>query len=118
MCDEWLGKDGCRKFCEWSLKNGYEETLTIERIDVNGNYEPSNCKWIPLSEQSNNTRSNVLYSYHGETKNIAQWANEYGFNYHTLYSQLKRGISIEDIIEGRYRNGYVFRDRERKGDDE
>lgn len=56
ICDEWL-KDK-RKFIEWALNNGYREDLTIERIDVNGDYCPENCCWIPLKDQYKNKQSN------------------------------------------------------------
>lgn len=56
VCEEW--KDNPKAFIEWALSHGYSDDLTIERIDVNGNYEPSNCKWIPMSEQYKNKQSN------------------------------------------------------------
>lgn len=55
VCDEWNDADnGFINFYNWAMNNGYKEGLTIERINVNGNYEPSNCTWIPLSEQNKN----------------------------------------------------------------
>ena len=56
VCKEWKNKP--KAFIEWALANGYSDDLTIERIDVNGNYEPSNCTWIPMSEQYKNKQSN------------------------------------------------------------
>ena len=56
VCEEWKGKP--KTFIEWALSNGYSDTLTIDRINVNGNYEPSNCRWIPMSEQYKNKQSN------------------------------------------------------------
>jgi len=68
VCDEW--KRDRTKFFEWALNNGYRENLTIERIDVNGNYEPDNCTWITMKEQYKNKRSNAKKSlpepYRGE----------------------------------------------------
>ena len=93
ICDEWLNPEiihlGCRgrftkgyqAFKEWALKNGFEEGLTIDRIDVNGNYEPSNCRWITLKEQCNNTRRNHIVTYKGKTQTLTQWSEELGFNY-------------------------------------
>lgn len=56
VCDEW--KNDPKAFIDWALANGYSDDLTLERIDVNGNYEPSNCAWIPMSEQYKNKQSN------------------------------------------------------------
>ena len=63
VCDEW--KD-VKKFVDWAKKSGYQKGLYIERIDVNGHYEPKNCKWIPRSEQELNTRKTVYILHNGE----------------------------------------------------
>jgi len=58
VCDEWLD---FKVFYGWAMRNGYREDLTIERIDVNGNYEPNNCCWITKSEQSLNRRKRTIF---------------------------------------------------------
>lgn len=87
-------------FKAWMLSSGYEDGLTLERINVDGNYEPSNCCWITKSEQTNNTRRTVLYSYNGVTQNINQWAKTLGVNKNTLwYGLRKRNLTIEEFIK-------------------
>lgn len=76
MCSEWI--NDFKVFYDWSVSNGYQEGLTIERINVNGNYEPSNCTWIPRSEQSKNRRSNHYILYNGTTNTISDWSRELG----------------------------------------
>lgn len=94
ICDEWL--QDFKTFYGWSLKNGYRDDLTIERIDVNGNYEPSNCTWIKLEEQSENRRCNIRITYNGKTQNLKQWADELGMNYIGLYQRIVvRGWNAE-----------------------
>lgn len=72
VCDEWL-KD-FMSFYNWAINNGYKEDLTIDRIDVDGNYEPSNCRWVNKKIQSRNTRRNHYITYNGETHCISEWA--------------------------------------------
>lgn len=72
-CNEWLVKE---QFCEWAVQNGWEDGLTIERADNNGNYCPENCKFITRKEQAFNRRTNRLISAFGETKTITEWSED------------------------------------------
>ncbi len=58
VCDEWI--NNFESFRDWALNNGYKDNLTIDRINVNGNYEPSNCRWITIKEQANNRRASII----------------------------------------------------------
>jgi len=100
VCDEWLDDIlGFTNFYYWAMSSGYSDDLTIDRIDVNGNYEPSNCRWATIFEQRNNMRSNVVLTYNGETHNLKQWADKLGLVYRALCSRYERGWSVEDILE-------------------
>jgi hypothetical protein len=86
VCEEWQ-KD-FMSFYNWSMQNGYEEGLSVDRINNNGNYEPSNCRWVDMKSQCNNHRRNVLITFDGKTQNIQQWANELNIKHSTLYGRL------------------------------
>lgn len=88
ICDKWISD--FRYFYEWAISNGYKDGLTIERIDVNGNYEPSNCKWIPFKEQSKNKRNNVMITYEGETHCLNEWSRIKKISKDVLRYRLKR----------------------------
>ena len=64
--------------------------LTLERIDNDGNYEPSNCKWSTRTEQNNNSRINVIIEYKGQRLTMAEWARLIGIKYNTLLYRLRR----------------------------
>lgn len=72
VCQEWL--DSFENFHNWAIQNGYSDELTIDRINVDGNYEPTNCQWSTDIEQCNNKRNNVILSLAGQSKSIAEWA--------------------------------------------
>lgn len=99
MCNEWLGKDGLKNFAEWALKNGYDEKLSIDRIDNNGNYSPQNCKWSTNLEQQNNTRYNHKIEYNGEVLSLSQTARKYNLSISTLFNRLKKWKDVEKAIE-------------------
>ena len=85
VCEEWI--NSYENFSTWAKANGYEEGLSIDRINVNGNYEPSNCRWVTIKEQANNTRFNVYITYQGKTQTMKQWAQELGLNYWTVQAR-------------------------------
>lgn len=98
VCDDWL--NDFSNFYDWSIENGYKEDLTIDRIDVNGNYEPNNCRWVNMTVQQNNRRNNVSVTYKGETKTLTEWSRTLGINYNTLRGRLFRNKwSIEKSFE-------------------
>jgi len=97
LCEEWL--NSFEAFYKWSLENGYSENLTLDRIRVNGNYSPDNCRWATYEEQQNNRRDNYLVTLNGETSTLANMCRKYGVNYHTVCTRIFRdGISPEDAI--------------------
>lgn len=95
MCDEW--KEKFEPFMTWALKNGYSDDLTIERVDVNGNYEPSNCKWIPMKQQASN-KQNTLKVGNVTLKSICK---EHGLNYKLVHQYAKRHpeMTMEEVIK-------------------
>lgn len=96
VCDEW--KNDFKPFMEWALSNGYNDTLTIDRINVDGNYEPDNCRWITRKEQNNNMTSNVRLTHNGITHNLKEWSVITGISYPTLQGRIRRGWKTEDIL--------------------
>lgn len=97
VCDEWLS--GFKTFYKWAVENGYEHDLSIERIDTNGNYCPENCKWIPISEQTKNQRSNHKITINGITKNVSDWSEISGVHRTTINSRIKKGLTGEALIK-------------------
>ena len=95
VCDEWIDYI---PFKEWALSTGYEEGLTIERIDVNGNYCPENCKWISLSEQNKNKRNSVRIEYNGQSYSIKEIAEITGLKERTVRGRYERGWTPEQIF--------------------
>lgn len=96
VCDEW--KNNFEPFYRWAMNSGYRKDLTIDRIDVNGNYEPHNCRWVTLSEQANNKRNTIYLTVHGETKTVAEWSKETGLSRATIRSRIKSGWTEEKIL--------------------
>lgn len=93
ICEDW--KNDFKKFYEWANQNGYSENLSIDRIDVNGDYEPKNCRWVNAKIQANNKTTNRYVQYKGEVKSIAEWASILNMNCATLRGRLNAGWSVE-----------------------
>ena len=96
VCDEWLKFE---TFYEWAMNNGYQEGLTLDRIDNSGNYEPSNCRWVTMKVQNNNASFNKVIEYKGVKKNVGQWSETLGIGKDSIRYWEKRGLSGEEIIE-------------------
>lgn len=101
VCEKWQPKNnGFGNFCDWAFANGYSENLTLDRIDVNGNYEPSNCRWVDNYVQANNKRKTKRYKYKGEELTIAQISRKYNIGYFPLRSRVERlGWDIIKAVE-------------------
>lgn len=100
VCEQW--KDYPR-FRNWALANGYDETAkrgecTLERIDNNGNYDPTNCRWATQAEQTLNTRQNIRYEIAGERKTLSEISKEYNIKYTKLYYRVHHNRSIDEAI--------------------
>lgn len=107
VCDQW---HDVRAFCEWAEASGYRHGVTIERIDNNGNYEPSNCRWIPNERQASNTRRVTYIEAFGQRRRIDDWADITCINYRTIKMRLRLGWPPEDAltvipVRGRNQNG-------------
>lgn len=103
ICAEWLD---FTKFEQWAKLNGYREGLTLDRIDNNKGYSPSNCRWTTYKEQNWNKRNNHFITYKGETHCLAEWAEILGIKYSTLRSRVRAKKPIEAIFyRGHFKTG-------------
>lgn len=97
VCDEW--RHNYDAFAEWAIKNGYNGTLTIDRIDSNGDYSPDNCRLATPKQQAYNRSTNHNITFNGETHALTEWAEILGINYRTLSRRINMlGWSIERAL--------------------
>lgn len=98
ICDEW--KDNFSAFYSWAMENGYSENLTIDRIDNNGNYEPSNCRWATMEEQSRNRQSNVVIQIGNSKRTLKEWCEIFELEYGTILERYHNNgfESIDDLF--------------------
>lgn len=98
VCKEW--EESFLAFKEWAYANGYNDNLTIDRIDTNGDYEPSNCKWSTRKEQTRNRTITLRVTYNGFTKTAAEWAEEIGISEQLISERLRKGFPVERVLSG------------------
>lgn len=98
VCEEWKHIEGFVNFYNWAISNGYKEALTLDRIDNEKDYCPSNCKWSTSKEQSNHKTNNVFHTFNGKTQTAKQWCDEYKISQTTLNDRLKRGWTFEQAL--------------------
>ena len=98
MCDEW--RKDFLTFREWALNNGYSETLTIDRIDNDGNYCPENCRWATIKDQCRNRSSNIKIKIGSEEKTLTEWCEIFGVDYKRTIGRYHRGKrkTIEELF--------------------
>lgn len=97
VCQDW--DESYALFRDWALANGYQENLTIDRIDVNGNYCPENCRWVSMKVQMNNTRANRRITLNGETKTMAEWSESTGLSYETIRNRTIKGKPADEVLQ-------------------
>lgn len=96
ICDEWNDYQGFRN---WALSNGYDDTLSIDRINPDGNYCPKNCRWADDKTQMNNQTRNHFIEYKGQRYTMAQLADKLHLSYAAIQHRIERGWDIERIIK-------------------
>lgn len=99
VCEEW--DTSYTAFKAWALVNGYADGLELDRIDVNGNYEPSNCKWITHHEQTLNRRDTLYLRFiaSNEVTRLYDYCKNHGINYHTVNMWRSAGVANEKLSQ-------------------
>lgn len=95
VCNEW---NDFETFYEWSMQNGYSDDLTIDRIDNDKGYEPSNCRWVTIIQQANNKRANRRITMNGVTHTLAEWPRITGIKSATISRRLHLGHTPEEAL--------------------
>lgn len=117
VCDEW---NDYTMFKKWAISNGYNENVergrcTIDRIDVNRNYCPENCRFIDIETQERNKRNNRYVTINNKTQSVAEWCEELDRNYNTVFTRIKRNWNETEAILTPTPTGYIsYRDGRNK----
>lgn len=106
VCDEWRE---FKSFYQWAIKNGYDELLTLDRIDSSGGYCPENCRWTTMDEQERNKPSVRKFSFNGQILTIPQIAAQIGVSRHCLYGRIKSGVEEAIAFSAKSNHGNKFK---------
>lgn len=101
ICSEWANTDnysGLKAFIKWGVQNGYEKGLSIERVDVNGDYSPENCTFITMKEQQANKRSTCHITINGTTKHLSEWSRISGLSTPVIWQRVKLGWDEDSLL--------------------
>lgn len=96
VCDEW--KNDFQSFYDWSMSHGYDDSLSIDRINNDGNYAPGNCRWATRIIQSRNTRRSHLITFNGETHTLVEWCEIKGLSRSCLDNRIRYGWDVERAL--------------------
>ncbi len=108
ICDEWVNKEnGFKNFRIWAMANGYQDVLSIDRIDNDGNYEPSNCRFVKMSKQANNRRNNAYYIYNEITKSLHDWCVYFNVDYSKTREMHRKGKTFNEMFLAGGKSGYT-----------
>ncbi|MGR6911783.1 hypothetical protein RCJ96_22895 [Bacillus sp. BSL6] len=107
VCNEWF--NNFQLFYDWSMNNGYEDNLSIDRIDGNEGYRPNNCRWATSKEQARNIRTNVVTSVNDESLTLSEIAEKYTVNYDAVKTRYKKGLRGMDLISGLKKTGVTVK---------
>lgn len=94
-CQEWTS---WLNFTEWALENGYDDTLTIDRINNNDGYYPNNCRWATQKQQANNRSTSHYITIDDVTKTVSEWAEHFNINKSTIFTRIAKGWTEEDLF--------------------
>jgi hypothetical protein len=108
ICDEWE-KDFI-KFYNWSIQNGYSDNLSIDRIDVNGDYKPDNCRWATIKQQNRNKQNTTYLTLNGKTLSMGEWKEKLDIPFSTMVNRKRKGLSDEQILDITRRQGQRYVD--------
>lgn len=103
---DWV--ESFESFYSWAINNGYNDNLSIDRKDNDGDYTPNNCRFVDAKTQCNNRRSNIVLTFNGKSHTIEEWSHIVGINGKTLRYRYHSGWPIEDILTKDIKTGQML----------